>query len=230
MSYVVDDNSARRLPAMIAVGGIHAGIGLVLVTGLTYSGVIPEVPGYDPVREFRLDPPPPPETSPEPDQAKPDVTPNQPMVAPTPELPLIVEMPISPAPFDPDLPFIDTIPLSGRGPLAPPAPPTPPAPFPAFTPKGAVPLNGPAGWITNDEYPRAALTRGWEGTLSYRLAIGADGKVDDCRVTRSSGHDLLDQTACRWVSRRARFDPATDAHGRKIGADYSGSVSWRIPD
>jgi protein TonB len=86
------------------------------------------------------------------------------------------------------------------------------------------------GWITNDDYPRAALVREWEGTLSYRLVVDSAGRVTGCSVTQSSGHRALDEAACRLVTRRARFEPASDATGAATGGSYAGVVTWSIPD
>ena len=40
----------------------------------------------------------------------------------------------------------------------------------------------------------------------------------------------LDDAACRRISQRARFDPATDETGGKVVGTYAGTVKWEIPD
>lgn len=105
-----------------------------------------------------------------------------------------------------------------------------PDPIPSFTPRTPRPANGPSGWVTNADYPGRALARGWEGDVAYALEISASGRVENCRVVASSGHDVLDTAACRMIERRARFDPATDHNGARVAGSWRGTVSWTIPE
>ena len=45
------------------------------------------------------------------------------------------------------------------------------------------------------EYPDMARQNGWEGTVTLRLELRADGTVGDVQVAHSSGHDVLDTAA-----------------------------------
>ena len=118
--------------------------------------------------------------------------------------------------------IVPTVP--DRGPI------TQPDPIPTFTPRGPVPANGPAGWVTNNDYPSRALTRELEGDVIYAIEVDARGRALDCRITSSSGHGVLDDATCRLIQRRARFDPATDRNGADVSGTYRGSVSWVIPE
>lgn len=60
--------------------------------------------------------------------------------------------------------------------------------------------------------------------------IGSNGRVNECEITRSSGHASLDRNTCRLIERRARFDPATNNRGETTVGTYSGSITWQIPD
>ena len=51
-----------------------------------------------------------------------------------------------------------------------------------------------------------------------------------CEIVKSSGFRRLDDAACRLVTNRARFEPATDRFGEKVVGSYSNSVSWEMPD
>ncbi len=75
------------------------------------------------------------------------------------------------------------------------------------------------GKIVPGDYPRAA--RGAQGTVEARLTVSAAGAVTGCRVTRSSGNPVLDETTCRLIRERFRFAPARDAQGRAV-ADVQG--------
>ncbi len=57
-----------------------------------------------------------------------------------------------------------------------------------------------------------------------------DGRAVDCRVTRSSGSDLLDATTCRLIERRFRFDPSRDGRGRPIVSHIEENHSWIVED
>jgi TonB family protein len=48
-------------------------------------------------------------------------------------------------------------------------------------------------------YPTRARRRMWEGTVELRVAIRADGEIEDVHVLESSGHRILDQEALKTV-------------------------------
>jgi protein TonB len=51
------------------------------------------------------------------------------------------------------------------------------------------------------EYPRVALMRGWEGTVTMRLRVAPGGKLIEAKVEGSSGHQVLDAQAVEMVRR-----------------------------
>lgn len=117
---------------------------------------------------------------------------------------------------------------------APPAPPRPapwpvvppPPPRPPLTPLRA---KNPQSWITNDDYPAAALRAGESGTVGFRLDVDDTGRVTGCTITASSGSALLDATSCSLMKRRASFWPARDQKG-PIPASYYNRLRWEIPE
>ena len=84
-------------------------------------------------------------------------------------------------------------------------------------------------WITNDDYPPAAIRAEEQGTVGISVAIGTDGRVTSCRVTAPSGSSALDQATCRLYAQRARFTPARDAGGAVVEGRYSDRVRWELP-
>ncbi len=60
------------------------------------------------------------------------------------------------------------------------------------------------------EYPLVARLRGWEGTVMIGLDIEADGFLRQVHLSRSSGYDVLDQSALEAVRRVARFRESLD--------------------
>lgn len=61
--------------------------------------------------------------------------------------------------------------------------------------------------IGNMNYPEAARRQGIEGSLVLSVDILVDGSVDDIRVLRTSGHELLDEAAIRIVRLSSPFAP-----------------------
>ena len=53
-----------------------------------------------------------------------------------------------------------------------------------------------------------ARQHGWEGTVTLRLELRADGTVGDVQVTRSSGHEVLD-SAAQETAKTWKHPPAT---------------------
>ena len=225
MSYLDQaQDPRRRAAALTATVAIHAALGVLVVAGLTIAGY-KQIDPYKQIIEFPTEPPPPP-PEPEPQPQPPEQT----FVAPTPPIP--IPLPPLPGPrvdeFDPNkLVIPDVAPRPDTGPTV---RPDPPRPTPSFAPRTARPSNSQARWITNEDYPGRALRDGSEGLAGYRLIVGSAGRVSSCEITASTGNRLLDETTCRLIASRARFEAATDENGARVVGSYSGTVRWQIPD
>ncbi|MEX0342448.1 MAG: energy transducer TonB [Erythrobacter sp.] len=221
MSYI--DQSRGPSPAGIAaVIGVHAAVGALLVTGLTVTGVIPDVDPPWEVRDIPLTPPPP-KPPVDPVEAKP-TQPTEPLVHT-----------LQPK-FDLDktAPTFPTTPL-----ILPPLPsPSPgvgtavrtPAPQPSFTPVSAKPRNDPGAWLSNNDYRPAWIRKELTGLATFRLEIAASGRITGCSVTGTTGHGELDAATCRLVTKRARFEPGRGGNGEAVAGSYTGSVLWQLPE
>lgn len=86
------------------------------------------------------------------------------------------------------------------------------------------------GRIRDSDYPRAAGEEGVGGTVGVRFRVEADGRVSGCDVTRSSGSPALDDTTCRLIVQRFRYDPSRDPEGRPVPATIIQNHSWVIHD
>ena len=86
------------------------------------------------------------------------------------------------------------------------------------------------GRIDNRDYPRAAVDAGQSGTVGLRFVVGVDGRVGDCRVTRSSGSAALDEVTCRLIKQRFRYAPSRDARGRPYADVVTGEQVWELYD
>ncbi|MBU1755793.1 MAG: energy transducer TonB [Alphaproteobacteria bacterium] len=230
MAYADQQMSGNRVIAIIIVALIHIALGYALITGLAYeaaSKMIERVTTID-VEE---PPPPEPEEEPPPPEPQPEAAAPPPPVAPPPP------MNISTRP--PDIRTTVTIPppspprvrIPPPAPPAPrPAPPAPPPPAPSQA-RGASPRDQGswAGRIQND-YPSRALRQEEQGTVTMRITIGANGRVEACSVSGSSGSSALDEAACRGMQRYARYNPALNAAGDEISSTTTQSIRYVLPE
>jgi periplasmic protein TonB len=82
------------------------------------------------------------------------------------------------------------------------------------------------GRIVHADYPRSAVLDGAGGNVVARLTVGPDGRVQRCTIARSSGHPALDETTCRLIQRRFRFEPARNLEGRPIASTFGWQQHW----
>ena len=94
---------------------------------------------------------------------------------------------------------------------------------------GAAPAAPLQSLVRPEDYPASALAGREEGRPSFRIAVGADGRVAGCVILVSSGSSALDGTTCRLLRERARFTPARDAAGNPVADQYFGQLAWRVP-
>ena len=207
--------SQQRVTSIFIVLLIHAvGIWAMFNGGAEYTKkVLTDME----VIEIEKEPPPPPEKLPPP--PPPDVKLPPPPVVPPP----LVQTNAPPPPV-----FIQTV-------STPPPVYVPPAPAPVITPPAppavavrGTPRGSPQSWVTNDDYPPSAQRDGVEGTTGFAISVGPDGKVQSCSVTSSSGSSILDDTVCRLLTRRARFNAAKDAGGNPVEFTYASRFKWVI--
>ena len=228
MAYLDDTHNHKRIAGVTGVAAIHVVLAFGLVTGLAIKGGGLDI--EDPFEGTFIDlPDPPPPDDPPPPVDDPPPAAADPPTAPMPPVVLTPPSPIEVTPIEPPTRPVIRVPAP-PAPIPAPPPPPPPPPAPRFTAKAPAPTNGPAGWVTNDDYPSLAVRRELEGSASYALEVNARGRVDSCRVTRSTGHDVLDDATCNFISRRARFEPATDTSGAEVAGTYQGRIDWRLPE
>lgn len=229
MAYV-DTNGTNRAPAVIGVAAIHAALAVVVVTGLAggVAKIITEdrILGIPIARPTPTPPPPPPEPTIE-DEAK-----NQTKIV-IPDPPFKLDRPDNQVDStedqqdysQPDATATGNAGLgdglaNNGGKIK-----DPPKRFDPVAPKAR---NG--NWVTDNDYRTSWINRKWEGTVAFRLSIGADGKIKDCTITESTGHSALDEATCTLVKRRAKFEPAKNDRGDTVSGTFSSAVRWQIPD
>ncbi len=94
----------------------------------------------------------------------------------------------------------------------------------------ATPLGNPRDWITQDDYPPAAMRIGAQGAVEVRLDIDERGWVAACGVVATSNSSALDDATCALLKRRARFVPQKAASGAAFAGIYLRTVRWSLPD
>lgn len=57
------------------------------------------------------------------------------------------------------------------------------------------------------DYPRMARRRNMQGVVEVMFTIAAGGQIESAQISRSSGHDLLDEGARNTIKRVGRFPP-----------------------
>lgn len=220
MSYADQRMSSGRITAIVIVALLHALLGYAFITGLAYN-VVKQV--AKDLKTFDVEEPPPP------DEEPPPPPPDTPQVQPPPVVspPPIVRTNTQP-------PMIQTVHVAPPPVITPTAPPAPPAPVapPPPPPKKVEPARAKANlasYVTDDDYPAAALRAEEQGTTGFRLTVGTNGRVSDCQITASSGSRSLDETTCRLMRSRARFTPATDSSGNPTTDTAAGRIRWQLP-
>ena len=230
MAYLDQGMPVERKKAALGVIAIHAVMGTVLVTGLsTVVTLDPEPPRIEGRNiEVKLDPLPPP---PKPDDVTTDI------ITPT-----------APKPYAPPTPFdittndaglttgdimVDTDDVVRN--VLPEG--TKPLDLPTFTPPETLydpvatkPRNAPSGWVSDTDYKPSWINRELTGMARFTVTVGTDGRVQSCRITASTGHDVLDRATCDLVTKRARFNPALDGSRNKVAGSYSNAILWELPD
>lgn len=216
MAYADQRMSSSKIVAIVIVALIHAVLGYAFVTGLAYN-VVKNVAQDLNVFDVQDEPPPPEEEPPPPPPDRPIEPP--PVVAPPPIVqtnvappPQIVAVPTPP-------PTITPTPVA-----APPPPPPPPT-----VNKAAAARGNPASWISDADYPASAIRAEAEGTTGISWDINAQGRVENCVVTSSSGNADLDRAACSAMTRRGRYTPALDQNGQPMRSKASRRITWRLP-
>lgn len=195
---------ARRVfgYAVLASLLLHALVFYVLPAAREFAALVPPEPEPLIARVEQLEPPPPAPPAPAP-AVKPKPKPEPEPAA----SPVVAE----PAPEE-RIATVPPVPEPATPAPAPAPEPQPVAPPPAPAPPPRVEPPAPSAQETaiagfresllerarrDKRYPRVAVDNLWEGTVAVRMSIGADGRIAALRVTRGSGHAVLDREALR---------------------------------
>ncbi|HWJ69022.1 MAG TPA: TonB family protein [Sphingobium sp.] len=217
MAYADHSQSSGRTISIIVVALIHAVLGYAFVTGLGIEYVKKAAEQLN-VIDVAEEPPPPEEEPPPPPPPPPEMPPPPPPppTAPPPMISLPSTAPVLAPPPPPTPP-----------PPAPPAPPPPPPP--PVVSKAAAARGNPGSWFQNDtDYPSDARRNEEQGTVSIAFDISEAGRVENCRVTHSSGSRSLDEQTCNLAVRRGRYAAAQNAEGKPMRSNSSLRITWKL--
>ncbi len=195
---------------------IHIFLGYALITGLALKMVKHIVGPLETVNIKEEAPPPdePPPPPPKDIEIPPFVPPPEVTVQnDTPPPPTITTQNVAPPPPQPTY-------------VAPPAPVAAPAPAPTGPTQPAT-ANPRSLEVSEDDYPPASLRAEEEGRTVITISISAQGKVDTCAVTTSSGFPKLDEKTCQIAQRRFRFKPALQ-NGTPVASTKVLPIRWQI--
>ena len=222
MAFADQKSLKERSAGMAGAIILPAALGAIFISGLAVKDIIlpPEQKPFEGVT-VKLPPPPPPEEIVEPKPQQ-DTASSQ-VVAPE----RLIEIPTSDWIVKP----IEQLPPIGGEVIPFALPPIDTGPgFGSIKPAVATPRNDPGRWVTESDYRTVWINREWTGTARFSLEINASGRVTGYEITRSTGHNALDNATCQLIAKRARFRPATDASGQAVASTYSNAISWELPD
>lgn len=196
----LNDGTGGKAGKFALVAGLHALVAMGLVNVMNSKSItLPKLIDDATVWIQPQTPPPPPPQPPQPvvKAVKP------PIVAPKVE----VEVPLPPAKERIQASLEPEAAVEPAQPSTNDAPPTPAAP-PSSNPgqMGSAVLANADGCAKPD-YPINAARNGDTGTVTLALLVGADGRVQDARVQKTSGHRELDRAALNALS-LCQFKPA----------------------
>lgn len=113
-----------------------------------------------------------------------------------------------------------------------PPPPTAPAPVkaaPPAPPAAIKPteLKAITRTHTLPPYPTISQRLGEQGTSQLQVAIDTSGSVTDCKISKSSGSQRLDDAACDYVKGHWKWQPPTQ-EGKPVSANTMVDVVWNL--
>jgi hypothetical protein len=98
----------------------------------------------------------------------------------------------------------------------------------AFGPGGthARPIGDSSKWVGPGDLRESSNKSGSASAMVVaRLAVAADGKVDDCTVLETN-RQSFGAAACRSLLKRARFEPARNAEGQGVRTVVLHTMRW----
>lgn len=90
------------------------------------------------------------------------------------------------------------------------------------------PIPNEGDWFAPTDYPTSMLRSGDQGIVNFRLLVDRAGKPTICKIQVSTRPKAFDDAVCNAVMRRARFQPALDAHGNPVPSYWRQTVVFKL--
>ncbi len=87
----------------------------------------------------------------------------------------------------------------------------------------------PETWLGGEDYPQLESRAEPIGPAVVLIAIGADGRVAECRVVEASGVPYFDEASCQAIRRKGRYRPARDSEGKAVPSWVTRMLVWYPP-
>ena len=201
----------KRLPGLLMVLALHAVLLWLIQSGLARQAITLTQESVEALLLTDAAPPPPPPVAAT--KTPPPKTPLPPVIQP----PIATATPVITAPT---APAISVSPTQSTAPTAPTAP-TPPSP--SIRTGAAI---QPGASCAKPDYPSASRRLEEEGTVSLKFLIGADGRVLQAEIEKTSGFPRLDEAARNALS-KCQFRAGT-IDGKAEQSWASIKYTWRL--
>lgn len=110
-----------------------------------------------------------------------------------------------------------------QAPVAAKPPPAPPAVTVRSNPK-------PGKRFEKPPYPAASQRAGEQGEVTVSVCVGADGRMSDAKIVKSSGFPRLDDATLKGLP-KTRLDPGVGTDGKPISVcPYTFTMVWNLED
>ena len=198
----------KRLPSLMVVLVLHGILLWLIQSGLARQAITLTQESVEALLLTDAAPPPPPVAAP---KTPPPKTPLPPVIQP----PIATATPVITTPTAPA--------ISNTAPVSPTQSTAPSAPSPSIR-TGAV--IQPGASCTKPDYPSASRRLEEEGTVGLKFLIGADGRVLQAEIEKTSGFPRLDEAARNALS-KCQFRPGS-IDGKAEQSWASIKYTWRL--
>ena len=198
----------KRLPGLLMVLALHAVLLWLIQSGLARQAITLTQESVEALLLTDAAPPPPPVAAP---KTPPPKTPLPPVIQP----PIATATPVITTPTAPA--------ISNTAPVSPTQSTAPPTPSPSIRTGAAI---QPGASCAKPDYPSASRRLEEEGTVGLKFLIGADGRVLQAEIEKTSGFPRLDEAARNALS-KCQFRAGT-IDGKAEQSWASIKYTWRL--
>lgn len=86
---------------------------------------------------------------------------------------------------------------------------------------------GTVGGYGSRPYPAIARERGWEGTVTAKIRVSADGEIEDVSIASGSGHEVLDDYAIEKIQSASHVKPCHRGD-KPVACTFTQSIHFKL--